>query len=60
MSYQAVIRNASNVLVSNTACGFQISILQGSVAGSAVFAETQVASTNANGLVSLEIEWVQH
>ncbi len=55
MSYQAVIRNASNVLVSNTTVGMRISILQGSVFGSTVYVETQTKTTNANGLVSLEI-----
>jgi len=55
MSYQAVIRNASNALITSTAVGMQISILQGSPAGTAVYVETQTPSTNANGLVSLEI-----
>jgi hypothetical protein len=55
MSYQAVIRNSSNVLVTNTTVGMQISILQGSATGTAVYVETQTPTTNANGLVSLEI-----
>ena len=55
MSYQAVIRNSSNALVTNQGVGMQISILQGSSSGTAVYIETQTPSTNANGLVSLEI-----
>jgi hypothetical protein len=55
MSYQAVIRNSSNALVPSTSVGMQISILQGSASGTAVYVETQTVSTNANGLVSLEI-----
>lgn len=55
MSYQAVIRNSSNALVSSTAVSMRISILQGSTTGTAVYVETQTATTNANGLVSLEI-----
>lgn len=55
MSYQAVIRNSSNMLVTSTPVGMQISILQGSSSGTVVYAETQTQSTNANGLVSLEI-----
>lgn len=55
MSYQAVIRNSSNTLVTNQAVGMQISILQGSSTGTVVYAETQTPTTNANGLVSLEI-----
>jgi uncharacterized protein (TIGR02145 family) len=55
MSYQAVIRNASNALVVSTQIGMQISILQGSATGTAVYVETQTPTTNANGLASLEI-----
>ena len=55
MSYQAVIRNSSNALITSTLVGMQISILQGSSSGTAVYVETQTPSTNANGLVSLEI-----
>lgn len=55
MSYQAVIRNSSNALVTNSQVGIQISILQGSATGTAVYTETQTSSTNANGLASIEI-----
>jgi hypothetical protein len=55
MSYQAVIRNSSNALITSTPVGVKISILQGSSIGTAVYVETQTASTNTNGLVSLEI-----
>lgn len=55
MSYQAVIRNGSNALVTSTAVGMQISILKSSPTGIAVYVETQTPSTNANGLLSLEI-----
>jgi len=55
MSYQAVIRNASNDLVSSTTVGMQISIIQGSAGGTAVFVETHTPVSNANGLISLEI-----
>jgi hypothetical protein len=55
MSYQAVVRDGSNNLVSSTAVGMQISILQGSESGTTVYAETQNPTSNANGLVSLEI-----
>ncbi len=52
MSYQAVIRNSSNVLVASANIGIRVSILQGT---QAVFVETHLTSTNANGLVSIEI-----
>ena len=55
MSYQAVIRNSSDVLVTDTQIGMQISILQGTEDGSPVYVETQTPTTNANGLVSIEI-----
>ncbi|WP_395050023.1 hypothetical protein [Flavobacterium sp.] len=55
MSYQAVIRNSSSALITSTPVGMKISILQGSSTGTAVYVETQTPSTNANGLVSLEI-----
>ena len=55
MSYQAVVRDASNSLITTQAVGMQISILQGSSSGTPVYVETQTLSTNANGLVSLEI-----
>ena len=55
MSYQAVIRNSSNALVTNSAVGMRISILQTSATGTAVYVETQNSTTNANGLASLEI-----
>jgi hypothetical protein len=55
MSYQLVLRGASNTLLTNQQVGIQISILQTTITGSAVYIETQTATTNINGLVSLEI-----
>ena len=55
MSYQAVIRNASDNLVTSTNVGMQISILQSSAGGTAVYVERHFPTTNTNGLVSLEI-----
>jgi len=55
MSYQAIIRNTSGGLVMNTSVGMKISILQGSAQGTAVFVETFGPTTDANGLVTLEI-----
>jgi hypothetical protein len=55
MSYQAVIRNSTDQLVTNHVVGMRISILQGSATGSAVYVETQTPTTNANGLISVEI-----
>jgi len=55
MSYQAVVRNVGNALVTSQAVGMQLSILQGSITGSIVYVETQTPTTNINGLVSIEI-----
>ena len=55
MSYQAVVRDAGNALITDQAVGMQISILQGSASGTAVYVETQTPNTNINGLVSIEI-----
>ena len=55
MSYQAVVRAADNTLVTNQEIGMQISILQGSADGNAVYEETHTPTTNANGLVTIEI-----
>ena len=54
-SYQAVIRNATNVLVANTVVGMRISILQGSANGTVVYSETQKPTTNTNGLISISV-----
>jgi hypothetical protein len=55
MSYQAVVRTASNTLVSNSPVGVQISILSGSAGGPSVYTERQTINTNANGLLSMEV-----
>jgi len=55
MSYQSVVRDADNNLVTNQTVGMQISILQGSSGGSAVYVETHNPGTNVNGLVAIEI-----
>jgi hypothetical protein len=55
MSYQTVIRNAGNNLVTNKPVGMRISILQGSVSGTEVYKEIYNPNpqTNANGLHGL-------
>jgi uncharacterized protein (TIGR02145 family) len=55
MSYQAVIRNSNDSLLISTQVGMRISLVQGTPTGTVVFSETQTATTNANGLVSLQI-----
>ena len=55
MTFQAVIRDASNALLVNQSIGMQISILQGSITGNALYTETHTPISNNNGLVNLEI-----
>ncbi len=55
MTYQAVIRDAADALVANSGVGMQISILQSSPTGIAVYIETHNPTSNINGLVTVEI-----
>jgi hypothetical protein len=54
ISYQAVIQS-NNIIISNKSLGIQINILQGSVNGASVYQESHIVTSNANGLISLEI-----
>lgn len=54
-TYQAVVRNASNALVANAPVGMRVSVLQGSSTGNTVYVEKHVATTNSNGLLTVEI-----
>jgi hypothetical protein len=54
-NYQAVLRDASGNLKANTSANIEISILQGSATGTAVYTETNAITTNAFGLVNLQI-----
>ena len=53
--YQAVARDNSGNVVSNSTIGFRISLLQGSPSGTNVYSETHTVSSNNYGLVNLEI-----
>jgi hypothetical protein len=54
-NYQAIIRNAQGEVIANQAVSMKISIIQGSISGTAVYAETFGVTTNAFGLVNLLI-----
>lgn len=53
--YQAAVRDAFGNVIANNTVGFRISILEGSASGNSKYTETHTATTNINGLVSLEI-----
>jgi hypothetical protein len=55
MSYQAVIRDVNNNLLSSRNIRVRISIMKSELESSAVYIETQIGKTNLNGLVSLQI-----
>ena len=55
MNYQAVIRNASGSLLASQNVGLRIKIKQASASGTVVYQETFTKTTNAYGLVSLQI-----
>ena len=55
MSYQSVVRNASNQVVANQNIGVRISILEGNIDGTVVYCETNQATTNSNGLFTIEV-----
>ena len=54
-SYQAVVRDASGNLVSNSLVGVRVSILKNSASGVSVYCETHHLNTNTNGLLTMEI-----
>jgi hypothetical protein len=53
--YQAVVRDAGNLILNNQAVGMQLTIQQGSIGGTAVYTETFIPTSNAYGLVNIEI-----
>ena len=53
--YQAVARDAGGDVVADQSVGMQISILQGSISGTAVYVETFMPTTNEFGLINLNI-----
>jgi len=55
ISYQAIIRNSNNELVSNVSVGTRISILRGSAADVLLYQEEHNVKTNLNGLIYLNI-----
>jgi len=54
-TYQAVVRNATNNLIINAQVGVRVNILQGTASGTTVYSESHIASTNTNGLVTVNI-----
>jgi hypothetical protein len=55
MSYQAVIRDVNNNLLSSRNIRMRVSIMKSELESSAVYIETHIGKTNLNGLASLQI-----
>ncbi len=55
LSYQAIIRDAAGKLMQNSPVGVRLSIIQFSAGGTVIYTEHHDATTNVNGLVTLEI-----
>lgn len=55
IKYQAVVRDVAGVVLANKNVAFKISILKGAVTGNSVYSEQHKKTTNAFGLVDLEI-----
>ena len=53
--YQAVVRDAGNLILNNQAVGMRLTVQQGSIGGTAVYTETFSPTSNAYGLVNIEI-----
>ena len=54
-NYQAVVRNSSGDLITNSDINFRLSIREGSSQGTAVFSETQLVESGSNGVCNLKI-----
>ena len=55
INFQSIVRNTSGVIVSNKSVNFKITILSGTITGTPVYSETHLKTTDAIGLVSLQI-----
>ncbi|NQX97329.1 MAG: hypothetical protein HRT73_05535 [Flavobacteriales bacterium] len=55
MKYQSVVRDGSLNIIANQTVGMQFTILQGSITGTPVYQENFASTTNAYGLVNLEL-----
>jgi uncharacterized protein (TIGR02145 family) len=55
IKYQTVARNNAGEILASQNISFRMTILQGALPGTVVYAETHVATTNSSGLATLEI-----
>jgi len=55
INFQSILRNTNGEIVANKSVSLKISILSGSISGSSVYSETHAKTTDASGLISLQI-----
>ncbi|GDX47017.1 hypothetical protein LBMAG24_23450 [Bacteroidota bacterium] len=55
INFQSILRNSSGEVVGNSSVSLKISILSGSINGSSVYNESHAKTTDASGLISLQI-----
>ncbi|MGB5981510.1 MAG: hypothetical protein WBG46_05140 [Nonlabens sp.] len=55
MAYQAVVRDASGTILSDQQVGIKVNIYANAVTGSSVYVETHTVTTNATGLLDIQI-----
>jgi uncharacterized protein (TIGR02145 family) len=55
INFQSILRNTNGEVVANKLVSLKISILSGSIGGSAAYSETHTKTTDPSGLISLQI-----
>jgi uncharacterized protein (TIGR02145 family) len=55
INFQSILRNTNGEVVANKAVSLRISILSGSLTSTLVYSETHTKTTDASGLISLQI-----
>ena len=55
INFQSILRNNNGEVVANKSVSLKISILSGSISGNSVYSETHTKTTDASGLISLQI-----
>jgi hypothetical protein len=55
INFQSILRNTNGEVVANQSVSLKISILSGSIGGSAAYSETHTKTTDPSGLISLQI-----
>jgi uncharacterized protein (TIGR02145 family) len=55
INFQSILRNSSGEVIGNRSVSLKITILSGTINGSSVYSETHAKTTDASGLISIQI-----